>query len=157
MTILPRALALTALLGAPLAAQGPLARLGWLAGCWESRAGSRVTLEMWSPPAGGLMLGSSRTVVGDRARGWEHLRLHAVGDTLIYTAIPSGQRETAFRATAHDDSSFTVENPAHDFPTRIRYSRVTADSVVARVEGPGPNGEMRGFMIGYSRVSCTGG
>jgi hypothetical protein len=56
------------LAGALLAAAGPvpgqarsLAPLGWLAGCWELRQGTRVTLEMWMPPAGELMLGASRT------------------------------------------------------------------------------------------------
>ncbi|MGH2610654.1 MAG: DUF6265 family protein, partial [Tepidiformaceae bacterium] len=35
-----------------------LDRVRWLAGCWELRRGARVTLEMWMPPAGGLMLGA---------------------------------------------------------------------------------------------------
>lgn len=141
----------------PLIGQEPVSRLGWLAGCWENRAGPRVTLEMWSPPAGGLMVGGSRTVANGQARAWEHLRLHASGDTLVYTAIPSGQRETAFRATSVTDSGFVVENPAHDFPTRISYTRAGTDSVVARVEGPAPSGEMRGFSLRYARVACTGG
>lgn len=140
---------------APLSAQDPVGRLGWLAGCWENRAGNRVTLEMWSPPSGGLMVGASRTVAGGVARGFEHLRLHAAGDTLVYVAIPSGQRETAFRSSEVSDSGFTVENPAHDFPTRIRYTRLPADSVEARVEGPRPDGSMSGFTIGFRRVACT--
>jgi len=43
------------------------------------------------PPAGGLMVGGSRTVVAQAAREFEHLRIAARGDTLVYTAIPSGQ------------------------------------------------------------------
>src|SRR5688572_20343661 len=74
-------------------------RAAWLAGCWELRAANRVTMEMWMPPAGGVMLGASRTTVGAVAREFEHLRLSARGDTLVYTAIPSGQRETDFKAS----------------------------------------------------------
>ena len=71
------------LAGIFIAAAGPLAgqvrtpaeSLGWLAGCWELRQGARVTLEMWMPPAGGLMLGASRTLVNGRVREFEQLRL----------------------------------------------------------------------------------
>lgn len=132
-----------------------LARLRWLAGCWERRAGQRVTLEMWMPPEGNLMLGASRTTGGGALREYEQLRLEAPNDSeLIYTAIPSGQRETAFRSTAVSDSGFTVENPAHDFPQRIIYRRRGADSLVARIEGPGPNGA-RGIDFSMRRITCT--
>src|SRR5688500_18858184 len=96
-------------------------------------------MEMWMPPAGGVMLGASRTTVGGAAREFEHLRISTRGDTLVYTALPSGQRETEFRATAATDQMLVFENRAHDFPQVIRYRRVSADSIVARIEGPGPN------------------
>jgi hypothetical protein len=131
-----------------------LAALRWLAGCWERRAPERVTLEMWMRPEGELMLGASRTVAGGLTREFEQLRLEARGDTLIYTAVPSGQKETAFRSNQLSDSGFVVENPAHDFPQRISYRRRGADSLVARIEGPGPNGT-RGIDFPMQRVSCT--
>ena len=134
---------------------GSIDRAGWLAGCWEQRTANRVTLEMWMPPAGGLMLGASRTTAGAATREFEQLRIVATGDTLVYTALPSGQREAAFRSTAVTDTALVFENPAHDFPRKIIYRRVGADSVVARVEGPGPNNTTRGFDIRMRRASCT--
>lgn len=110
-------------------------RLRWLAGCWELRQGSRVTLEMWMPPADGLMLGASRTMVNGLVREFEQLRLAWQGDTLVYTALPSGQKETWFKGLAVTDSGFAVENPAHDFPQRISYRKRGADSLLARIEG----------------------
>ena len=101
------------------------------------------------------MLGSSRTVVGGATRGFEHLRLLARGDTLVYTAIPSGQTETDFRSTIVSADSLVFENRAHDFPQRISYRRIGADSLAARVEAPGPNNTMRGFAIPMGRVECT--
>lgn len=130
-----------------------LGRLDWLAGCWERRAGERVVLEMWMAPAGGMMLGASRTVVAGRTRDFEHLKLETVGDTLIYTALPARQRETSFRATTLPDSGFTVDNPTHDFPTRISYRRIGPDSLVARIEGPSPSGP-RGIDFPMRRVGC---
>ncbi|MCL4811398.1 MAG: hypothetical protein KJ061_02885 [Vicinamibacteraceae bacterium] len=141
-------------------ASSPLDKLAWLGGCWESATDRRVTVEMWLPPAGGLMVGASRTVAGGEARSFEHLRLRADGDTLVYTAIPSDQQETDFRSTAVHEHGFTVENLAHDFPQRIVYTRTGADTVNARVEGPGRDGATRGFDLAYRRVACevaTGG
>ena len=142
---------------AGVAAQSsPIERVGWLAGCWELRTANRLTLEMWMPPAGGMMLGASRTTMADRVREFEQLQLVAHGDTLVYTAAPSGQAPASFRSVGPVAAEeLVVENPAHDFPQRIRYRRVNADSMVARVEGPGQGGAMRGFDIPMRRVSCS--
>ena len=102
------------------------------------------------------MVGASRTVSGGRARAFEHLRLRAAGDTLVYTAIPSGQTETHFRSVSVSAEGFTVENIEHDFPQRISYRRTGPDAMTARVEGPGPNG-LRGFDIAFRRVRCEAG
>ena len=142
---------LLAAAAAPLSGQArsPADALGWLAGCWELRQGPRVTLEMWMPPAGGLMLGASRTTVNGQVREFEQLRLAWQRDTLVYTAVPSGQKETSFRTTIVSDGGFTVENPAHDFPQRISYRKRGADSLVARIEGG-----TRGIDFPMRRVAC---
>jgi hypothetical protein len=119
------------------------------------RTPTRLTIEMWMPPDGGMMLGASRTTMGDRVREFEHLQLTTHGDTLVYTAAPSGQAQASFRsAIPVGADELVLENPAHDFPTRIRYRRIDADSMVARVEGPGQGGAMRGFDLPMRRVRC---
>ena len=140
----------------PVRGSAALSKLGWLAGCWEARTAGSTTIEMWMAPDGGLMLGASRTVTGSATREFEHLRIHQRGDTVTYTAIPSGQRETVFRATQISDSGFTVENPVHDFPQRITYERHGTDSLIARVEGSGDRGA-RGFTVRMGQVACQGG
>lgn len=157
LVLVPRETFLTTRHTGPiLAAQGAdrFARLRWLAGCWELRSSQRVTLEMWMPPEGGLMLGASRTTAGGAVREFEQVRLEAQGEVLLYTALPSGQREASFRSTEVSDSGFTVENPAHNFPQRIIYRRRGADSLIARIEGPGPGGT-RGIDFPMRRVPCT--
>jgi hypothetical protein len=124
-------------------------RVGWLAGCWESRRGDRATVEMWMPPAGGFMLGASRSVAGGQLRAFEQLMLQEDAGQLIYTANPSGQAEASFTSTAVTDSSFTVENPAHDFPQKIEYWRFGMDSLVARVSG-----SSNSFEIPMRRIQC---
>jgi hypothetical protein len=135
-------------------AQSTIDKAGWLAGCWEAKTPTRSTIEMWMAPAGGMMLGASRAVSNGAVRSYEQLRITAAGDTLVYTANPSGQQEASFRGVA-TDGVLTFENPAHDFPTRIVYRKTGVDSVVARVEGPGQGGAMRGFDVKMARVSCN--
>lgn len=139
----------------PLTSQQPtsLNRVRWLAGCWELRSGNRVVFEMWTPPDGDLMLGASRTTVNGQVREYEQVRLSWKDNHLLYTATPSAQAEATFTSSEVSDSGFVVDNPTHDFPQRIYYRRRGADSLIARIEGPGPDG-IRGFDFAYRRVAC---
>lgn len=128
---------------AATAQESPLTRAGWLAGCWELRAPNRVTREMWMAPLGDLMLGASRTTIGTRTREFEQLRLSVDGDRLVYTSLPSGQREASFSSITLTDTLLVFENLSHDFPQRIGYQRRGSDSLLAYIEGPGPNGTRR--------------
>ncbi len=142
------------LLPAPLLAQQHvMAKAGWLAGCWAGQRGNRYTTEMWMPPGGGMMIGASRTVMDGTVRELEQLRLTVEGAHLVYHAFVADQPETLFTSIAVTDSGFTVENLAHDFPQRIIYRRVGSDSLMARIEGPGPQGT-RGVDYPMIRVSC---
>ena len=131
-------------------------QLVWLGGCWQSSAGGRVIDEVWLRPVGGLMIGAGRTTIAGQAKSYEHLRVRAEGEVLVYTAIPSGQTETHFRSTTVGASGFTVENRAHDFPQRIVYTKTGPDAFTARVEGPGSDGATRGFDVAFRRVPCDG-
>lgn len=133
---------------------GPLARANWLAGCWELRTASRVTLEMWMPALGDVMLGASRTTAGGATREFEHIRLRAEGERIVYTALPSGQREASFPSILVTDTMLVFENTAHDFPQRISYRKLGADSIVAQIEGPGTSGPRR-IEFPMKRASCT--
>lgn len=107
-------------------------------------------------PAGGAMLGVSRTIVRDTVREWEHLYLGPTPSGIAYVARPSRQAETNFPATLISDTLLVFENPAHDFPQRILYRRRGADSVIARIEGP-RGGQMRGIDFPFARVACPNG
>ena len=52
---------------------------------------------------------------------------------VFYVATPEGEGTTAFRLTRAVDGEALFENPAHDFPTRIRYRREGDDGLVAEV------------------------
>lgn len=108
--------------------------LGWMSGQWQVvTAAARWTEEHWSIERGGIMLGHSRTVSGTRLREFEFLRIQAGTDGVpVYYAQPGGRPPVAFRLAARDANTVTFENPAHDFPQRIRYAR-SGDRMVATI------------------------
>lgn len=128
-------------------------RLGWLAGCWEARSGGGVVEEQWMRPRAGSLLGMSRTVAADSAAGHELMRIVERGGGLVFQAHPSGQAPAEFPAVEVGDGRVVFADPAHDFPQRIIYRRIGADSLVARVEGE-RGGATRGFDFRYARVDC---
>ena len=132
-----------------------VAALRWMSGCWELRTATRVTHEQWMVPMASQMMGMSRTVVRDSVREFETLRIETRNGVPTYVAMPSGQKEAHFAATSITDSTAIFANPAHDFPQRIMYRRIGADSLVARIEGP-QGGQTRGINFPMRRVSCTG-
>jgi hypothetical protein len=115
------------------AARGTLTRLAWLAGTWNGADGPLVFEERWTPPAGGAMLAVSRTLKGDRMVAFEFLRIIERDGGLVYIAQPNGSPPTEFTLTAITADSATFENPSHDFPRMIRYSRRADGSLEARV------------------------
>ena len=141
----------------PAAAQGSMRAQppAWLAGCWERRSANRVVEEQWLAPRGGMMLGMGRTTRGDSVVEFEHTRIYARGDTLIFAATPSGQAPAEFRTHGPTGDEVRFENPTHDFPQRVIYRRGRGDSLFARVEGT-RSGQLRGSDFAYARVSCPG-
>lgn len=133
-----------------------IARIGWIAGCWERREGDRLVEEQWMAPRGAIMLGMGRTVRGDTLVEYEQLRIYERGGSLVYAANPSGQEPAEFVSTTVSDSLVVFENLAHDFPQRVVYRRAGADSLDASVEGTA-RGKQRTVRFPYARASCLSG
>jgi hypothetical protein len=126
--------------------------LTWLTGCWRSADGS-VT-EQWMKPEGGTMLGMNRTVAAGKTVAWEFLRIvQDENGTVSFIALPSGQKETAFRLTKSGDREATFENPDHDFPQRVIYRLREDGSLLGRIEGIS-KGKHKSADFPLNRVSC---
>ena len=138
---------------APLNADA-IGQLGWLSGCWAAPGAEAGSGEQWMAPAGGTLLGMSRTVKGGKTTAWEFLQIREVDGQLAYVAKPHSQPEASFKLVSAEGSSVMFENPQHDFPQRIIYKR-EGDRLQARIEGT-MNGKARGKDFPLQRVSCEG-
>ena len=127
--------------------------LAFLTGCWKFEAKGRIVEEHWMAPAGGALMGVSRTIVNGKVSEFEFLQIRDLAEGVTYIAKPSGQAEAKFVLKSGGRGEVVFENPAHDFPQRIRY-QITGDSLQARVEGV-MNGKERAFEFPYQRSNCT--
>jgi hypothetical protein len=121
----------------PATARGTLAQLTWLAGDWAGTMGRASIEERWTPAAGGAMLAVARTIKDERLAAFEYLRIVERDGGLIYIAQPNGRPPTEFTLTQLTADSATFENPGHDFPKMIRYTRRPDGSLEARISGAG--------------------
>jgi hypothetical protein len=122
--------------------------LSWLSGDWQTEAGGRtVSEEHWTRPAGGSMIGMSRTLVGDKTVSFEFLRVEQRGEAIYYVASPKGLcPATDFKLTRLSGQEAIFENPEHDFPKRIIYRKDSAGALVASIDaGEGTKSVMFAF------------
>ena len=114
-----------------------LTDLSWISGDWQTAPGGRAQIdEHWTIPAGGLMMGLSRTVAGGRTLEFEYLRLEQRPEGIFYVAHPKARCPgTDFKLTRLAANEAVFENPAHDFPKRIIYRKTAEGSLVASVDG----------------------
>ncbi|MCC6196544.1 MAG: hypothetical protein IT518_18985 [Burkholderiales bacterium] len=156
-------LALAAPAGFTQPASPPLTvdSLSWLSGCFAGTVNQRDFREQWMPLRGGVLLGIGSTVFQDKLQNYEYLRIEPRPDGVFYVALPSGQKEAAFKLTAAvatDDgaTTFTFTNPEHDFPQFIHYRRGTEGWLYATVEGK-LKGEERKVIYPMRRIDCESG
>lgn len=134
--------------------EADLAKLSWLAGCWKNDGAEPGSGEMWMPPAGGTMLGVSRTVKQGKTIAHEFMQIRATAPgKLAFIAQPSGQREATFPLLRLTDTVAIFENLEHDFPQRVIYGIDPDGRLSARIEGMS-KGELRLVPFRMSRVSC---
>ena len=147
---------LAASLCAPAATAAPSERAlpAWMAGSWCATAGAQRIEEVWLAPAGGLMLGMSRTVAANQKQPqFEFLRVELRDGVPTYLAQPQGAAAVAFKLTQSGDSSARFENSAHDFPQRIEYRRA-GNTMRAEIAGPRQGGKE--LVIAFDYALCAG-
>jgi len=132
----------------------PFAPVAWLAGCWVQQGREAGSVEQWTAPAGGLMLGMARTLKNGRAAEFEFMQIRAdAAGRLTFIAQPQGRPPTEFALLRQGEAEAVFENAGHDFPQRVRYRRDAADRLTARIEGR-VGGRERGIDFPMQRTAC---
>jgi hypothetical protein len=138
---------------APTVASAVINQLAWLAGKWRMERAGRIVEEQWMTPAGGVMLGMSRTITKGKVIEHEFMQIReGPGGALFFIALPSGQKEAAFQILSLGTTEAVFENKQNDFPQRIIYALRSDGSVLAAIEGVGADGTFRRVEFPYKRT-----
>jgi len=131
----------------PAPAKAAIGDVAWLAGAWvgtRGTGGATSIEERWSPPLGGAMLATSRTVSRGKLRAFEYLRIVERDGGLVYIAQPNGAPPTEFVLTELGATRAVFENPRHDSPQRIVYE-LSAEGRLSASIGQARGGRPQSF------------
>lgn len=128
--------------------------LAFMAGCWRGVTASGTTIEeFYSGPSSNMIVGATRYVRDGRTVDFEFTRIDQTDSGVVITPHPKGVRSVSFATKELAAGRIIWENPTHDFPQRILYTRVAGDTLVARIEGRTPRGG-RALEWRMARAEC---
>lgn len=110
----------------------------WLIGTWENKSNEGDMVETWSKNNDSLYSGSSYFIKGKDTLHSESIQLTQKANVVLYTPTVKGQNNNqpiSFQLTKQTSKQLVFENPKHDFPQKIVYQQITADSLVATISG----------------------
>lgn len=112
--------------------------LSWLDGSWQSQSPQGKAIEVWTIQNDSVYAGKSFFVSGSDTLSSETITLEQTGAELNYIPVVKNQnlgKPVKFKLTDTDKDLWVFENPAHDFPTVIKYRRIGQDSLLAEISG----------------------
>jgi hypothetical protein len=123
-------------------------------GTWVMRVGDTDIYEKWIQVNDTLFRGISYELTGKDSAFTEQIEIRISGDRMFYIPTVTEQNgglPVSFELTDQTDGKFVFDNPEHDFPTRITYEFVSADSMNASVSGM-IRDELRTLDFNYHRI-----
>lgn len=132
-----------------------VARLTWLAGCWQVDGAEAGSGEQWSTAAGGTILGASRTVKGGKTTAYEFVQIRlTVPGQLAYIVQSGGEAPVEFNLLRQDKpNEFIFANLDNPFPSRIIYRHDSERKVHASIVGT-LKGKLTTIHFPMTRTSC---
>lgn len=115
-----------------------MAKAEWLLGNWENNTPEGNFSENWKKVNDSVYHGESYFAKGGDTVFAETVVLDEISETMAYTVTVPNQNDekpVRFEMTSIDKNHITFENPAHDFPNKISYRKITHDSIVAEISG----------------------
>ncbi len=129
-----------------------LEKFFWLIGQWEGIHGNGIYHEEWQKQDEFELKGKAYMILKGEIKNVEKLRIHSDETGTYYTAdVSHNPAPVSFKLTSQSGNIFIFENPEHDFPQKITYSRQENDSLLATVEAA-KNGKARRIQYNLKKV-----
>jgi hypothetical protein len=129
-------------------------RAEWLIGTWENKTLRGSIFETWSKTNENEFSGMSYIIKENDTVVFENIRLVQEHDGLFYIPTVKNQNvglPVRFSIKAISETQLVFENPQHEFPQFISYTKITSDSLVAEISGT-KNGQERKQTFPMKRV-----
>jgi hypothetical protein len=111
----------------------------WLLGDWQMERKSGVMTESWESVNDSSFKGKSYMISREGVQNvLEEMQLvYRKKAYHFISAVPGQNKElpVSFLINDFSDKHFLAENPAHDFPRRIKYELIKQDSLHAWIDG----------------------
>jgi hypothetical protein len=123
-------------------------KLYGLTGTWKMNTKRGAVCEEWKKvnknylQSKGYMIRGKDTIISER------IALTNAKEGIFYTSTVEEQNNkqpVAFKMTGSENNEFVFENPQHDFPKRIVYKLITADSLHAWIDDGTETGKRQDF------------
>lgn len=108
-----------------------------LEGVWKMKGKKAVICEEWKRVDKNYMQNKGYMIKGTDTTITERVALTKTKERIFYTSTVEDQnnkKPIAFKMTSATENTFVFENLGHDFPKRIVYQLVTADSLHAFID-----------------------
>ncbi|MCY1518927.1 hypothetical protein D9M68_536620 [compost metagenome] len=126
----------------------------WLIGTWENKTMRGNIYESWVKTNDKVLTGKSYLKREKDTIVFENLQLIQEKEGLVYIPIVKNQNgglPVRFTAKTISETQLVFENPKHDFPQVISYTKITPDSLVAEISGL-RNGQPRKQTFPMKRI-----
>ncbi|KQB37675.1 DUF6265 family protein [Flavobacterium aquidurense] len=110
----------------------------WLIGNWENKSTDGALSENWIKLNDSTFSAASYFIKGKDTLHFENIVLAQKGETLTYFATVKGQNDdkpVAFNSTLESDKQLVFENPKHDYPQKITYTKGGNNTLTAEISG----------------------
>jgi hypothetical protein len=116
-----------------------LKKMEWIIGSWEQKLPDGVITETWKKENDSTYSGKSFFIVKEKdTTHLESIVLTQKGEDLLYIPTVSGQNNNEpvrFTLTSEVENTFSFENPAHDYPQKITYKKISDTNILATISG----------------------
>jgi len=115
-----------------------LSQLNWIKGTWMMQGKEGIFIEHWEADTDSSLKGKGFFISKEKDTGFsEQLWMVNRNDTLFYKTITvhNGIQPVYFTETKFNEDEIIFENPYHDFPQKIHYTKINKDSLVITVSG----------------------
>ena len=121
--------------------QDKVSQLDFLIGTWKMEGKDQY--EFWGNDQKNGLVGNSYKIVDNEKKISETLRIKIDGNQLIYQATVLNQnngKTIEFILNPENSDYLSFENTSHDFPKKIQYKIISADSIKVNVLGENDKG-----------------